>query len=453
MNKLLLLVTSFLLFFENNIFASASDITNQVFGSSSDGIIGAFGDFNSDELTDVFVIKNNGRTLEVLLGSDVEPLLQHSINLKCEFEKLQITSVVPGDFDGDAFMDLLITTKTSDANVLSVYVNWGGSDYLNCTTESAQPLIKVRGEPVALDYNKDMIIDLFGMAEDFNRTFWVFNSERKPPSVSIMEPKIEKSKLTIPHSHAYLDLNNDFTADLFVTTEDHFEVWHGQENEGFVYSHKIDLPTGNDNKHVGQTLFLDIELKGEMNQLLPICFDKNCVNSTLLVHAGNHFHDLHVNFKDNENQQWGFVVPDKDQLYLNTITLRGGDFNMDGYPDLLVTLAKQSGQPQTFLLENVPCDHTCSPLGRTFEVHWKALLPFSSGTITGAFYDFYQDGILDVLFVEKSGDRYRQVAFRNTLDYDANFVKVIVLTGLTNWRDPDKLTPLGKKKRTYGKIW
>lgn len=116
-----------------------------------------------------------------------------------------------------------------------------------------------------------------------------------------------------------------------------------------------------------------------------------------------------------------------------------------------MTLAKQNGQPQTFLLENVPCSSPCPPMERTFVVHWKALLPFSNGTITGAFYDFYQDGILDVLFVEKSGSRYRQVAFRNTLDYDANFVKVIVLTGLTNWRDPDKKTPLGRKKRTYGK--
>ena len=46
-----------------------SDITKIVFGDSSDGIIGAFGDFNSDELTDVFIVKNEGKTLEILLGS------------------------------------------------------------------------------------------------------------------------------------------------------------------------------------------------------------------------------------------------------------------------------------------------------------------------------------------------------------------------------------------------
>lgn len=61
--------------------------------------------------------------------------------------------------------------------MLGIYINWGGSHYLNCTEEK-EPLIKMIGEPVALDFNKDMIIDLFGQAEDGSRTFWVFNDKR-----------------------------------------------------------------------------------------------------------------------------------------------------------------------------------------------------------------------------------------------------------------------------------
>lgn len=125
---------------------TASDITDSVFGTklgASDGIIAAFGDFNSDELTDVFVISNKSRTLEVLLAYDVEPLLRHSFS--CTFKQLEITSVVPGDFDGDAFMDLLITTKSKSGktDMLDVYINWGGSEYLNCTDE-LEPIIQVR---------------------------------------------------------------------------------------------------------------------------------------------------------------------------------------------------------------------------------------------------------------------------------------------------------------------
>lgn len=155
---------------------------------------------------------------------------------------------------------------------------------------------------------------------------------RNSPKVHVMKPIGDKTELIVPHSHAYLDLNNDFMSDLFVTTVDHFEVWHGIEKEGFEFSHKIHLPDGNYKQHVGQTLFLDVELKGEMNYLLPVCFDNKCTNSSILVNHGQSFENLNVNFKDNENQQWGFVVPDKDQPYLNTITMRAGDFNMDGFP-------------------------------------------------------------------------------------------------------------------------
>ena len=93
------------------------------------------------------------------------------------------------------------------------------------------------------------------------------------------------------------------------------------------------------------------------------------------------------------------------------VKFKDSDFNMDDYSDLLVTLSKQSGQPQTFLLENVPCPNACGKLTRKFEIQWKALNPFSNGTVMGAFYDFYQDGILDVIFAEENRGNYRQSHF------------------------------------------
>lgn len=441
---------------------SSSDITANVFeGTSSDGIVAAFGDFNSDELTDVFVLSNHGRTLQVLLGYDVDPMLRPGADMKCEYKDVEVTSVVPGDFDGDAYMDLLVTTRRKGSTVLDIYVNWGESEKLNCSGEG-KPLAQMIGEPVALDYNMDMIVDLFGMDTNSMRTYWVFNKERNPPkAIPMVLPHDITTKLKVPHSHAYVDLNRDFMADLFVTTEEDFEVWHGVNRpkhsvnsvEPFVFSHRVELPKGNYHKHVGQSLFLDFELSGELNQLLPICFDTKCQNSSLLIHSGKRFHDLQINFKDLSNNMWGFVPPEIDHLYLNAITLRGGDFNMDGYPDLLLTLKQHNGQPQTFLMENIPCKRNCGALTRTFEIQWRALSPFANGTVAGAFYDFYQDGILDVILVEQTLDRFRMVAFRNLLDYDANFVKCIVLTGLTNKRDKMKLTALGRKKRTYGKGW
>lgn len=55
---------------------NSSDITNLVFGQLTDGMPAAFGDFNSDELTDVFVLRDNGRTVEIFLAAEEEPLLR-----------------------------------------------------------------------------------------------------------------------------------------------------------------------------------------------------------------------------------------------------------------------------------------------------------------------------------------------------------------------------------------
>jgi len=48
--------------------------------------------------------------------------------------------------------------------------------------------------------------------------------------------------------------------------------------------------------------------------------------------------------------------------------------------------------------------------------------------VAGAFFDFYQKGIMDVLLVQRithdKQDTSALIAFKNGLDYDANFLKV-----------------------------
>lgn len=374
-----------------------SDITSQAFGMMNDTIISAFGDFNSDELTDVFTRSTDGRVLEILLASDQEPLLRPSPNTKCVFRRLNITSIVPGDFDGDAYMDLLITSKPDNSpdNLLEVYINWGGSDVLNCTDEHAEPLLRMIGEPVALDYNSDMIIDLFGLNENRSRTFWIFNDTRMPPTAVPMVLPSDKnlSNLVVPHSNAYLDLNNDFKADLFLATETGFEIWHGTGESGFTYNdHRSPLLI--QNAIYGQSIFLDIELNENIAQVLPVCLDRACQSSMVLAFVNNAYFNLQINFKDDNNVVWRFIPPDPKPsgIYQNTITFRGGDFNLDGYPDMLCTLqSTATNKIQTFLMENVECTgDACKPLSRSFAIRWKAFDPYSDGTVVGAFYDFYQ---------------------------------------------------------------
>lgn len=441
-----------------------SDITHLAFGGFTDGMPAAFGDFNSDELTDVFIVLDNNKAVEILLAHEEEPLLRPAKDrLSCSFGNSHITSVVPGDFDGDALMDVMVTTTfkrtekdAEEPSLTNVYILWGGANHLNCTDEK-KPVITMIGQPLAMDYNQDMIIDLFGQDKEKKRMFWIFNKDRGPPHAQPMEDNNSRVELSRPHAHAYLDLNHDYMADLFITTPNHFEIWLGKQTRGenepkFAYNNTIKHP---DNaKIIGQSLFIDVELKGSMDLVTPVCLDtdgdEKCKNSALVVYSDGQWITIPTSFKDDSGNTWAFYRKPGSR-YTDVITLRSGDFNMDGYPDILATLAQEGDDhPQAFLLENVPCQTACGKFKRSYAIKWSALSPFRNGTVMAAFFDFYQDGILDCIMVTYNGKQYQAGAFKNSLDYDANFIKVMVLTGLTNKNNQMIMGRVGKKRRTYG---
>jgi len=393
--------------------SSANDITNAVFGNASRGSVpAAFGDFNSDKLTDIFVIRDDGSTLEVLLAGTKEPIMQPS-NLTCHFSKGSITSVVPGDFDGDAVMDILVTTLDKSQNT-SVFVLWGAQNSIECPDDESHPILTTKDQPLVLDYNQDMIADLFGTTPDGTRVFWIFGPNRTAPKNVTMERK--GRPLRYPHSHAFLDLDGDFVSDLVLTTDKDFEVWHGLD-VGFAFNYSVKYPDGVKEDTAGQSLYLDVALNSHLELILPVCFGERCDNSTIFIYDGHQWRDLRPNFKDSQGNTWGFVKPD-GRKFTDTITLRGGDFNLDGYPDLLATLQFQKSI-RTVLLENVQGNN-----GRTFAVQWTSL-GTNNSTVAGAFFDFYQKGVMDVLLVQRLQDGTTALrAFKNGLDYDANFLKV-----------------------------
>lgn len=410
---------------------AGGNITNSVFGMVTDGMPAAFGDFNSDELTDLFVVRGKPNTVEVMLAREQEPLLQSGQGLSCMFSSMHITSIVPGNFDGDACLDILVTAVDAHGKNKStfIFILWGGLSRLHCSNVTAVSVMK--NQPLVLDYNHDMIVDLFGEDTDGTRIFLLFSANRteSPQRVPMKEPEHvkEQDPLRVPHSHAFLDLNGNYTTDLFLSTKGGFELWTPNKDGVLGFDKKIEPPAGLTSEQMGQSLFLDLELTGKMYHLVPVCFDgfkecSPCRNSTLFAHVNEKWHNLNPVLKDSAGQMWGFYRC-SSHPYTDTVTLRGGDFNMDGYPDILATLSMKDSHSKVFLLENV--ESSSGGLSRTYAIHGDALAPMNNETTMGAFYDLYQDGILDVILY--GPDRVQ--AFRNTLDYDANFVKVMVLTG------------------------
>ncbi|XP_060810854.1 T-cell immunomodulatory protein [Amyelois transitella] len=434
---------------QHSLAFNVNDITESSFGKYTEGVIAAFGDFNSDELTDAFFIIN-GSNVQVFLAHDKEPFLRPSL-YACNFSNILLTSIVPGDFDGDAYMDILITTqiKNETSTLHEIRILWGGMPSLNCTDALLIKAISI-GHPLVLDYNRDMTLDLFGINTRNERVFWIFNQSRTTPIEISMGPEIFK-EIKLPHSHSFLDVNDDDAADLLVTTTLDIEVWLSEDSKGFQYNYSIELLVGHPVIY-GQALFMDVALSGEFFLVIPVCYDIECVNSTIFIYDNKQWHDLQVDFNDGKGTLWRFTPP-RDEIYLDTITMRSGDYNMDGYPDILMTLCPvNSNETRAFLFHNVACNMPGCKFHRTYQVLWDNFDSFGKNVIMATFYDFYMDGVLDIIYVKKndSDGTYTMHAFRNELEYDTNFIKVIVVTGLTNEKIPVINGTLYNRKVTFG---
>lgn len=429
--------------------SAVNDMTESSFGKYTEGVIAAFGDFNSDELTDAFVIIN-GTSVQVFLAHDKEPFLTPSI-YACNFSNIVITSVVPGDFDGDAYMDILLTTQilNDTSNQQEVRILWGGLSTLNCSDALLVKAITI-GQPLVMDYNRDMTLDLFGINTQKQRVYWVFDKLRGVPAEITMGDGTLK-EIKLPHSHSFLDVNEDNAADLLVTTKIDIEVWLNEESNGFKYNNSIELLVGNQAIY-GQALFIDVALSGQFFLVIPVCSDTECFNSTILIHDNQQWHDLQIDLNDGKGTLWRFAPP-RNEVYLDAITMRSGDYNMDGYPDILMTLSPMNSDvTRVFLLHNIPCSTPGCKYSRKFQIQWDLFDSFGTDVVMGTFYDFYMDGVLDIIYVKKNTttQKYVMHAFRNELEYDTNFIKVIVVTGLTNEKTPTINGTLYKRKGTFG---
>ena len=104
-------------------------LEKNIFGSQVEMLPMAFGDFNSDKLTDLFVIDNERNKLSILLAQEQTfslALTSHTyfqfpsevdkkkLKLACTLNNVLIESVIPGDFDGDGGMDVFVTVKNPD---------------------------------------------------------------------------------------------------------------------------------------------------------------------------------------------------------------------------------------------------------------------------------------------------------------------------------------------------
>lgn len=443
-DSLVKLIVSLLLL--KYITSSLINLTSDVFGGNTDGIIAAFGDINSDKLTDLFILSNKGKDLKIFLASDTVPYLRPS-TIKCSIPDGIMTSVTPGDFNGDSQLDVLVTVGKTGSPIDSdsqLKIFWGSHETLNCSEGAFITNEPITGQPLVLDFNGDKLPDILAQTKSSTRHIWLYTEKYNNFTESSF-PEGGIASFKIPHSHAFIDLNSDMAPDLMITTAKGYEVWYNERGI-FTYNDTDSFTMLKEATIIGQSTFLDIDLDGKMDHLVPVCFDTSCANSSILARFNNKWIALPINF-EHENVRWGFMPPKEgvSDIGMNTISLRVGDYDLDGYPDVIVILkpSSESTGQKAFLLQNVEC-LGCS-FQRTFIVVWESGdLKYVTDVVLAAFYDIYNDGILDIIVVRHTNDgNWSLVALRNNYDNNACFIKVIVLSGLCYTDCPHKKVPYG----------
>ncbi|KAI5477781.1 Integrin alpha N-terminal domain superfamily protein [Pseudohyphozyma bogoriensis] len=445
-------------------------------GLPSTGLVAAFGDYNADQLLDLFFLSSDQRSLSVYVWdreaySWVEKV-ESRIRTKSDFI---IVNVVPGDYDYDGKLDVLLMGEKNPGG-------WWGSDD---TLEMAVYLQKTDGtfeqhdvgssslaHPMAFDATGDMRPDLLGFTYEGSKgktlvpKLWknVWSTSNSTTVFDIVDPPIDFGSATCtfptPHSNAYIDLDGDCLADLFLMCEGSspeqptYQMWTNDKAGGFKLAKSGALPKGT--KSVG---FADMDRDGTIDLVITTCDDDACsisiaynsqmplcTNSKTQIEECRDPEALCVadknfafNFSEDDSNPDFTTIPitalfPSNTLVTESTSFRGtlptppaiGDYNIDGYPDLLVVVS-HSGKKTANILESRPCDKSA---------HWV---------------DMDDDGSLDIMVQRSgSGGSSRHVVFiKNNYFHDAFFLKALVLNGACqNWCEPKAQGEL--RYRPYG---
>ncbi|GAA6006356.1 hypothetical protein JCM10207_000615 [Rhodosporidiobolus poonsookiae] len=469
-------------------------------GLPKTSIVAAFGDYNADQLTDLFLLSSDQRSLSVYTWDrkkyEFQEQPQTRIRTKSDFV---VVNVVPGDFNYDGKLDLLLMGGknpggwwgTDEETEMLVYLQQADGSFSEPYSVDSSTL----PQPMPIDATGDMRTDLLGFApgtgkdkagmprlwnnswESSNRSS-VFSLADAPFNLTSTPSNSFTCRFPSPHFNSFIDLDGDCLADLFLTCQKlgggedelEYQIWlNDRDGGGFRLARTGELPQGT--KSVS---FADMDRDGTIDMVLTSCSSSHdcslsiayndqmplcdstlapgqeqekCRDPEALCVADP---DFKFNLSTDNNPSYT-VIPISSLLPGHTLVtsstaFRGhlptppqiGDYNIDGYPDLLVLTSAGSAKTAT-VLQSRPCEKGSCTDGETKRAR-RAFRVLSEGAEalaklrdveSASWVDMDDDGSLDIL-IQRSGNTgaaRTPIFIKNNYFHDAFFLKAMVLNG------------------------
>ncbi|CEQ39850.1 SPOSA6832_01410, partial [Sporobolomyces salmonicolor] len=483
-------------------------------GLPKTGLVAAFADYNADQLVDLFYLSSDQRSLSVWTWDrqayEWKEATETRIRTKGDFV---ITNVVPGDFNYDGKLDVLLmggknpggwwgADETTDMQVylqqpdgsLCAFrcsaIFWRKDNPLtgvgsSCMTAEAYSVdSSTLAQAMPLDATGDMRTDLLGFSPDDKSVprLWnnswaasnhtsIFSLGNAPLDLTSSPTNTFNCHFPSPHFNAFIDLDGDCLADLFFMCQNNkddendlsFQIWLNDKESGkFRFAKGGSLPRGT--KSVG---FADMDRDGSIDMVLTSCTSTDdctlsiayndqiplcdssptstgpCRDPEALCVADK---DFSFNLSTDNNPSFTRIplsaLFPSQTLVTSSTSFRGafptapqiGDYNIDGYPDLL--LLTQKGSSKTVnLLQSRPCEKvSCSEEEikkgrRGFRVVEEGATDLANikDAESAHWVDVDDDGSLDIL-VQRSGNSgaaRQAVWIKNNYFNDAFFLKAM----------------------------
>ncbi|ORX36662.1 hypothetical protein BD324DRAFT_626704 [Kockovaella imperatae] len=471
------------------------------------GRVVAVGDWNGDQKLDLFTLSSDQSSVNVHIWDDdaFEYKLVRTLSTS-----RKIGNIVPNDFNRDGHLDLLVMygedeggwwSSASEKIAMEVYLADGKGGF---NTQPWTMPDSSGSQPMIFDADGSLRPSLLGRLSQSRGevnpiTAWLNSGTGMSlASVPFQQPELV-CHLSNPHSSAFVDINGDCLADLVLDCIDarvdsrSIQIWLNRGSEGFQFAKSYNLPSG-----AGALSFADMNRDGTLDIIFPTCSRVSTSTGACHGAALNVLYNRQVPICSGSSSEfvggqingtlkcrgWGELciaddnfefsftlghdsflsIPfssiwpkDTPELLVNVakspsipLPLRPGDFNLDGFPDLLLTVSNSSAVPhggvlggsstgtQVKILQNVPCARGVAGCGKSNKGRGFAVgngkgygdLDHIWDAQGASWIDIDDDGTLDIM-VQRSGDQDKtQVAFiQNNFYHDAFFLKAQVLNG------------------------